>query len=192
MEGLYTSDYLSKQNLITAHGHETNRSLPLTETTVPLIVWSAAEMAITLICIGIPVLRPLYKRIYSRFRTLSARSSGYLKQSDPSREQPGYALHTIGGGPLDIGQSNMNGVNSTKAISPTDKKDKFRHMEVKIGVSELSQMRVVVEDYGRSQLESSSHNKRRVLGDEEQGVMNSDDGSLNTITVTRSFSVKKS
>ncbi|KAH7108955.1 hypothetical protein EDB81DRAFT_736848, partial [Dactylonectria macrodidyma] len=29
--------------------------------TVGIIVWSAAEMAVTLICIGIPVIRPIYK-----------------------------------------------------------------------------------------------------------------------------------
>ncbi|KAK3340623.1 hypothetical protein B0H65DRAFT_510725 [Neurospora tetraspora] len=188
-------------------GAMTLMSLASVETTVPLIVWSAAEMAITLICIGIPVLRPLYKRIYLRFRTQSAHSSGYLKQSDRSREQPGYALHTIGGGPLDIGQCNLKRVNCTKAISVMNKNDDdFLHMQVRIGVSEPSKTTVVaqqrrldedsdmdtVDDYGRSQLESSTDSTRRVLGDEEQGMVNSNPRSLNTITVTQSFSVDRS
>ncbi|WXC59688.1 hypothetical protein SNK03_005548 [Fusarium graminearum] len=31
--------------------------------TVPLIIWSAAEMSITLMCIGIPILLPLWRRV---------------------------------------------------------------------------------------------------------------------------------
>ncbi|KAK0368048.1 hypothetical protein CLIM01_14595 [Colletotrichum limetticola] len=33
-----------------------------TKDTVPLIIWSAVELAVTMICIGIPILRPLYQR----------------------------------------------------------------------------------------------------------------------------------
>lgn len=31
--------------------------------TVPLIIWSAAEMSITLMCVGIPILLPLWRRV---------------------------------------------------------------------------------------------------------------------------------
>ncbi|PIG84246.1 hypothetical protein AARAC_011139 [Aspergillus arachidicola] len=34
-----------------------------TEDTVPLIIWSAVELAVTLICVGIPTIRPLYRYI---------------------------------------------------------------------------------------------------------------------------------
>lgn len=208
VEGLYTSDYLSKQNPIATLREKTDSPLTLTETTVPLIVWSAAEIAVTLICIGIPVLRPLYKRIYLRFRTQSAHSSRYLKQSDRSRgEQPGYALHTIGRGPLAMGQSNLKRVNSTKAIMPMNKSNvDFRHMQVRIGVSEPSMTTVVaqqrrldedsdmdtLDDYGRGQLESSTDSARRILGDEEQGMANNHLGGCKTIIVTQSFSFDRS
>ncbi|GMF74839.1 unnamed protein product [Aspergillus oryzae] len=33
------------------------------EDTVPLIIWSAVELAVTLICVGIPTIRPLYRYI---------------------------------------------------------------------------------------------------------------------------------
>ncbi|KAK3391828.1 hypothetical protein B0T20DRAFT_361436 [Sordaria brevicollis] len=187
VEGLYTSDYL--------------------KTTVPLIAWSAAEIAITLICIGIPVLRPLYKRIYQKFRTQSTRSTGYLKQSNRSRDQPGYALHTIGGGVIDAGQSDLKRGNSTHAIRALDRRDDdFLHMQVRIGVSEPSKTTVIaharavdgdcdretVDDYDRSQLASRTGSTRRVLEDEEQGMVNNNQRSLNTITVTQSFSVDRS
>ncbi|KAH6983812.1 hypothetical protein EDB80DRAFT_625294, partial [Ilyonectria destructans] len=43
--------------------------------TVSAIVWSAAEIAVTLICIGIPVCRPLYKRICQKLTSNDAGSS---------------------------------------------------------------------------------------------------------------------
>lgn len=43
--------------------HPELTNIPYVEDTVPLIVWSAAEIAVTMICIGLPVLRPLYKRV---------------------------------------------------------------------------------------------------------------------------------
>lgn len=66
------------------------------EDSVPLIVWSAAEMAVTLICIGIPVCRPVYRRVYHHFYP-HKQTSGYRKQ-DYDPENPSFALETIGGG----------------------------------------------------------------------------------------------
>ncbi|KAI1880833.1 hypothetical protein JX265_001073 [Neoarthrinium moseri] len=61
--------------------------------TVGLIVWSAAEIAVTMICIGIPVCRPLYKTFLDRLN--SSIGSGYAKSS--SAAAPPLALHTFGG-----------------------------------------------------------------------------------------------
>ncbi|KAL2140142.1 hypothetical protein VTI28DRAFT_4224 [Corynascus sepedonium] len=77
VEGLYTPDYLKDS--------------------VGLIVWSVAEMAITLICIGIPVCRPLYKQAFRRILGES-RSAGYQKQSAGKDEGNSVPLRTIGGG----------------------------------------------------------------------------------------------
>ncbi|KAM7187538.1 hypothetical protein V8F33_011185 [Rhypophila sp. PSN 637] len=46
-----------------------------TEYTVNLIVWSAAELAITMVCAGIPVIRPLFRRNKAISRTPGASSS---------------------------------------------------------------------------------------------------------------------
>ncbi|KAH6843269.1 hypothetical protein B0I37DRAFT_393535 [Chaetomium sp. MPI-CAGE-AT-0009] len=77
VEGLYTPNYLKDS--------------------VGLIVWSAAEMAITLICIGIPVCRPLYKRAFRRMFGESS-SAGYQKQSGNDNNSNSVPLRTIGGG----------------------------------------------------------------------------------------------
>ncbi|KAK4034169.1 hypothetical protein C8A01DRAFT_18968, partial [Parachaetomium inaequale] len=70
-----------------------------TEDSVGLIVWSSAEMAITLICIGIPVCRPLYKRAFRRIFGETS-SAGYHKQSGDrgGNESNSVPLRTIGGG----------------------------------------------------------------------------------------------
>ncbi|KAF5020686.1 hypothetical protein F66182_7284 [Fusarium sp. NRRL 66182] len=53
--------------------------------TVPLIIWSAAEMAVTLICIGIPILRPLWRRTLGGSKLSSDRY--YRKQGEGSDGQ---------------------------------------------------------------------------------------------------------
>ncbi|KAI1458695.1 hypothetical protein F4805DRAFT_423363 [Annulohypoxylon moriforme] len=60
--------------------------------TVGLIVWSAAEIAVTMVCIGIAVCRPLYKNFLGKLT--SQGSKGYQKQNN----EPPLVLHTIGGG----------------------------------------------------------------------------------------------
>ncbi|KAK1996459.1 hypothetical protein LX36DRAFT_722980 [Colletotrichum falcatum] len=62
--------------------------------TVYLIVWSAAEIAVTMTCIAIPVCRPFFNRYIRRFTT--GDDSGYNRQSD----RPELALNTIGGTPF--------------------------------------------------------------------------------------------
>lgn len=173
--------------------------------TVGLIVWSAAEMGVTLICIGIPVCRPLYKRLYRRFRSQVTGSSGYLKQSEQSRDQPGFALRTIGGGVLAKPQANNR---KSMSVIKSSNEDSDRQMEVTIGVSERSKTTVVAQgrfeseletdedsltsnDYGRSHLESSAESTRRVLGDEEKGTSDNTRQSRDRITVTQTYTVDR-
>ncbi|KAK4120104.1 hypothetical protein N657DRAFT_580427 [Parathielavia appendiculata] len=79
VEGLYTANYLKDS--------------------VGLIVWSSAEMAITLICIGIPVCRPLYRRAFRLLLgEISSSAEGYQKQSAGPDGSHSLPLRTIGGG----------------------------------------------------------------------------------------------
>ncbi|KAH8666576.1 hypothetical protein BX600DRAFT_497366 [Xylariales sp. PMI_506] len=62
--------------------------------TVGLIVWSTAEIAVTMICIGIPTCRPMYKDFLDKL--ISGNASEYQRQED----EPSYALRTFGGSTL--------------------------------------------------------------------------------------------
>ncbi|KAK8068801.1 hypothetical protein PG994_005417 [Apiospora phragmitis] len=63
--------------------------------TVGLIVWPAAEIAVTMICIGIPVCRPLYKRFLTQLT--SSDGSKYKRRHE---EPDVFAMHTFGGSTL--------------------------------------------------------------------------------------------
>ncbi|KAG7118642.1 hypothetical protein HYQ44_005785 [Verticillium longisporum] len=53
-----------------------------TEDTVPLIVWSCAEQSVTIICIGIPLLRPLYRHVFKRDNLSSSSNAQYHKYGE--------------------------------------------------------------------------------------------------------------
>ncbi|KAF4957645.1 hypothetical protein FSARC_11232 [Fusarium sarcochroum] len=57
--------------------------------TVPLIIWSSAEMAITLVCMGIPTLRPFWRRV---IRGLETSSDKYYKNHGEGSEEAGYKM----------------------------------------------------------------------------------------------------
>lgn len=61
--------------------------------TVELIAWSAAEVSVTLICIGIPILRPLYKKRLNKL--LQTNSDVPVIHPDIP-----FPLYTIGGSPV--------------------------------------------------------------------------------------------
>lgn len=75
---------------------------------VGIIVWSAAEMAVTLICIGIPVCRPLYKKYLDRITSRNT-SSRYKDISGGA-----MPLRTIGGSELPPG-GNGTGLSGSRA-----------------------------------------------------------------------------
>lgn len=52
-----------------------------TEDTVDLIIWSAVELAVTLICVGIPTIRPLY-RVIVHGSNLEDSEGGYIKHNN--------------------------------------------------------------------------------------------------------------
>ncbi|KAF4332014.1 integral membrane protein pth11 [Fusarium beomiforme] len=62
-----------------------------TKDPVGLIVWTAAEITVTMICIGIAVCRPLYKKCFSKW---SSRNSSKYREHNSGAS---YPLQTIGG-----------------------------------------------------------------------------------------------
>ncbi|KAF5003736.1 hypothetical protein FDECE_9725 [Fusarium decemcellulare] len=63
-----------------------------TEDTVPLIIWSAAEMAVTLMCIGIPILRPLWRRT---FHGSNLSSDRYYKKHGEGSDGQNYKMDNM-------------------------------------------------------------------------------------------------
>ncbi|KAH6898040.1 hypothetical protein B0T10DRAFT_525463 [Thelonectria olida] len=90
--------------------------------TVGLIVWSSAEIAVTMICIGIPVCRPLYKRYLDKWTSRDA-SNKYQQQS----EGGSYALQTYGG--------SMRPRRGGDSTDPSVGGDSVMHKDRKIGLS---------------------------------------------------------
>ncbi|RLL97500.1 hypothetical protein CFD26_105870 [Aspergillus turcosus] len=65
-----------------------------TEETVDLIIWSAVELAATLICVGIPTVRPLYRYIVhgSRFKESN---EGYKKYDEGGESNSGIQMQRL-------------------------------------------------------------------------------------------------
>ncbi|KAH6640342.1 hypothetical protein F5144DRAFT_91105 [Chaetomium tenue] len=162
VEGLYTPNYLKDS--------------------VGLIVWSAAEMSITLICIGIPVCRPLYKRAFRRLFGETS-SAGYQKQSGDGggdNQSNSVPLRTIGGGlvgadgkpipgskkhqPSANNSRNKSGLDDTCVDKTTNgSTDDVSFSDVKLGVGGPFTRTTV----GRGRRESGDNaSEEEILGDE--------------------------
>ncbi|KAM0098202.1 hypothetical protein ACP6JE_007286 [Aspergillus fumigatus] len=63
--------------------------------TIDLIIWSAVELAATIICVGIPTIRPLYRHIVhgSRFKESN---EGYKKHDESGESNPGFRMKPLG------------------------------------------------------------------------------------------------
>ncbi|RFN49797.1 hypothetical protein FIE12Z_5945 [Fusarium flagelliforme] len=105
-----------------------------------LIVWTAAEITVTMVCIGIPVCRPLYKKYFRKWTTRN--SSNYPEHNSGAS----YPLQTIGGGIIPAKRADRNGSGNT-----SDTHDKImREHERKLGIgSSLSRTKVYPKGDGR-------------------------------------------
>ncbi|KAK1954532.1 hypothetical protein LY78DRAFT_742318 [Colletotrichum sublineola] len=71
-------------------------SMNFTKDTVQLIIWHACELAVTMVCIGIPVCRPLYKGWINKLSSRGGSNPGaYTKNLADSNSA--FGLKTIGG-----------------------------------------------------------------------------------------------
>ncbi|VUC25269.1 unnamed protein product [Clonostachys rosea] len=66
---------------------------------VSIIIWAAAEIAVTMVCIGIPICRPLYKDYLSR---LSSRDTSKYKGLSGERRGGGKGGATASGGSVPL------------------------------------------------------------------------------------------
>ena len=120
-----------------------------------LIVWSAAEMTVTMVCIGIPVCRPLYKKYFRKWTTRN--SSNYPENNSGAS----YPLQTIGGGIIPAKRADRNRSGNT-----SDTHDKImREHERRFGIgSSLSRTKVYPKGDGRCHGDDQSEDE--ILGPE--------------------------
>jgi len=141
--------------------------------TVGLIVWSAAEIAVTMICIGIPVCRPLYKRFLDKVGSRDA--SGYVKQP-PSG--PRYGLKTFGGSTMpgrgwEGDEAGGASKSQTSSASRTIRGDHngegsgSSFTDVKLGINgPFVDTRAVAGGKGGARIEDDNSSEEEILGDE--------------------------
>ncbi|KAK3353365.1 hypothetical protein B0T25DRAFT_607625 [Lasiosphaeria hispida] len=135
---------------------------------IGLIVWSAAEIAVTMICIGIPVIRPLYKQALDRMFSGDT-SRGYQKQGAAGDEtgsnNRGYGLRTIGGSAMPGGRSKKGDETDTDGKSQQTSRadgDGSSFRDVKLGINgPFTDARAVA---GRAAPDDNSDEE--ILGDE--------------------------
>ncbi|KAK3331622.1 hypothetical protein B0T19DRAFT_380110 [Cercophora scortea] len=93
-----------------------------TEDTVNLIIWSAAELAVTMICAGIPLLRPLLR--LRGARTTNASSSGYYRHS----------LGNDGANPTSFKMQNISTRSQSQTQSDVENSHGFPEAHPKLGI----------------------------------------------------------
>ncbi|KAK7964488.1 hypothetical protein PG988_011462 [Apiospora saccharicola] len=83
---------------------------------VGVIVWSQVETAATLVCVGIPVCRPLWTRHLSKY--FKSKSSAYERQDGPSDNKNNgpapIGMNTFGGGTMPGAKSSGDGSGNSK------------------------------------------------------------------------------
>ena len=69
------------------------------EDTVGLIIWSGVEMAVTMVCIGIPILRPLYRQVVHGYVSSAGAESHkqYQKQNESNGPHQSYEMGSMAG-----------------------------------------------------------------------------------------------
>lgn len=59
---------------------------------MPLIIWSSVEMAVTMVCIGIPVTMPLWRRMLGKSNSLADRKYRKYERHDENSDSRGFEL----------------------------------------------------------------------------------------------------
>ncbi|KAK8116547.1 uncharacterized protein PG998_004828 [Apiospora kogelbergensis] len=118
---------------------------------VGVIVWSQVETAATLVCVGIPVCRPLWTRHLSKY--FRSRSSPYEQQDGPSDKGPApIGMNTFGGGAMPGAKKSDSGSGGPPR-SPkggTEYRRDDQSDEIKLTEEQIKEGHAVVETKGIS------------------------------------------
>ncbi|KAK7445605.1 hypothetical protein Landi51_08001 [Colletotrichum acutatum] len=152
-------------------------------------------MAITMICVGIPVCRPLYKRLFYRFTSENA-NSGYQKQNE--ERSSSVPLRTIGGGlvggdgrPLPQSKTDTTNRSDTDDLSFKDTSLGIKGSSTRTQVSRgdiqmenTSDEEILGEEFRRSQVMQTEGRHYDRHGEQEP--------RLGSILVTETYNVDRS
>lgn len=117
-----------------------------------LIAWTAAEMTVTMICIGIPVCRPLWKRCFNKWTT-----RGDSKSREPN-SAGSFPLQTIGG-------NTSRPKPSYQRDSVFDPDDVLREQDRKTGIRG-STTKTRPYSWGLERARGDNQSEEEILGDE--------------------------
>lgn len=146
LNGLNAEEYICTSYLILDTSSRANM-MPVD--TVDMLIWSATESLVTLMCSSIPVLRPLYVRIkYGSKGDSSNNSNSYNLPQYSSRK---YALGSNGGG---IGQRSGNHravitYNKDNASDETILRDTKLDNDTSGGIKRTDEISVSYEAYNK-------------------------------------------
>lgn len=100
-----------------------------------LLIWHAAELTVTIVCISVPVCRPLWKNWVNKLfpETSDTQASSMLRFAGQGQQQ-----HTIGGSEMassetskgSMPRSKMRKGSTTSDICKEIENDKYTHVEV--------------------------------------------------------------
>ncbi|KAK7697130.1 hypothetical protein SLS64_013874 [Diaporthe eres] len=161
-------------------------SMLLCKDTVGLIIWSAAEIAVTMICIAVPVCRPLYNRFLDKF-TSRGTGGSYERQNGGSGQSPGFALHTFGGSTLlPRGGAGQRVAGKRLRKSPGGDRDE----QPSLGEQKMGGTSTYAIAIGTRQDEN--HSDEEIMGAEERGSERLVQPGANAIRVTEEIKVTRS
>ncbi|KAK9415237.1 putative Integral membrane protein pth11 [Seiridium unicorne] len=154
--------------------------------TVGLIVWSAAEIAVTMICIGIPICRPLYKTFLEKLTsqlsgTFSRGNHGNRRGYHHRRNSGAYQLHTIGNTEVDCKPSSH--ANSTLDLESGEATDQTRVY------SEQTEMDGATEHTGTKTFAISAGRRPSDEGSDEE-ILGLSAGRVETARHGRGYGIK--
>lgn len=138
-----------------------------------MIVWHAAELSVTMVCIGIPVCRPLYKNWFDRNIFSSKRR---VTTEDTTGDNGVYTLHTIGGSEFNKNQQ------------PADDRENDSDIVLRDDIPSFGPNQVVIKSSGRSH--SITTSQESILGAESRDAERPSDDTAPKETNTKGILVK--
>lgn len=156
---------------------------------VGIIIWHAAEFCTTLICVGVPVCRPLYRDWFGTWMSgrrsgdqdLSASgNSGWMKHKGHTGGGGGggvFAMHTIGGSEL-------------KAQNPSTNNSESRYHESRRDSRATDEMLVLRSDVHRSKQDAFAVGAAERDSGSEVSILGPEHEHNASIKVTKEFQVE--